>query len=160
MVIGSAMGLATEEKALAASPLPLPQTRRERELESELQMLKAQLEATARVRIRQDMMAVGSAMGVASDEKDKEVKFKDWVAALANTDAERYRKIMAGEQGVPTIDGRVCIYAGKSLSLSRARALSLSPIPLSLTHTHSLSDSLFLSLNRQAVKYPRGMCCR
>jgi hypothetical protein len=145
MVIGSAMGVASEEKsreetaseekALAASPQPQPQTRRERELESELQMLKAQLAATARVRIRQDTMVVGSAMGVASDEKGKEVKFKDWLSALANTDPERYRKIMAGEQGVPTIDGRVCIYAGKS------RALSLS---LSLSHTHTHTHSLTL----------------
>ena len=52
-------------------------------------MLKAQLEATARVRIRQDTMVVGSAMGVASDEKGKEVKFKDWLSALANTGTNR-----------------------------------------------------------------------
>jgi hypothetical protein len=82
-VIGSAMGVASEEKALAASPLPQPQTRRERERVSELQMLQAQLETTTRVRIRQDTMVVGSAMGVASDEKGKEVKFKEWLSALA-----------------------------------------------------------------------------
>ncbi|KAJ1473395.1 inorganic H+ pyrophosphatase-domain-containing protein [Baffinella frigidus] len=39
--------------------------------------------------------------------------FKDWISKLATTDPERYRKIMEGDEGVKTVDGRTCVYAGK-----------------------------------------------
>ena len=63
-------------------------------------------------------MIMGSAMG--ADNSAAPMKFKDWLAELGKTDADRYRKIMAGEEGVPTYDGRVCVYAGKRSNVHAA----------------------------------------
>jgi len=62
-------------------------------------------------------MIMGSAMGA---HDSAPMKFKDWLAELGKTDADRYRKIMAGEEGVPTYDGRVCVYAGKRSNVHAA----------------------------------------
>ena len=48
------------------------------------------------------------------------VSFKEWLSELSKKDEKRYKKIMQGEEGVPTTDGRMCIYAGKKSTIHAA----------------------------------------
>jgi hypothetical protein len=48
------------------------------------------------------------------------MNFKEWLSELSKHDPGRYKKIMQGEEGVPTTDGRMCIYAGKKSSIHAA----------------------------------------
>ena len=60
-------------------------------------------------------MVMGTAFGAA-----KGMSFKEWLGELSKSDPGRYKKIMAGEEGVPTVDGRMCIYAGKKSTIHAA----------------------------------------
>ena len=60
-------------------------------------------------------MVMGSAMGVEGQQS-----FEDWLGELAKTDEARYKKIMNGEEGVRTTDGRLCVYAGKKSKVHAA----------------------------------------
>eukprot|EP00802_Teleaulax_amphioxeia_P002564 Tamp_02567.p1 GENE.Tamp_02567~~Tamp_02567.p1 ORF type:complete len:958 (-),score=237.61 Tamp_02567:1210-4083(-) len=63
-------------------------------------------------------MVMGSAMGVGAPAS--QMSFKQWLGELSKSDPARYKKIMQGEEGVPTVDGRVCIYAGKKSTIHAA----------------------------------------
>jgi len=58
--------------------------------------------------------------GPASRDVAKPVSFKKWLTALADTDKARYLRIMSGDEGVDTVDGRKVIYAGKKSSIHAA----------------------------------------
>ena len=71
------------------------------------------------------MMPIAGPMGPASPgTRDvgsaKPVSFKKWLTALADTDKARYLRIMSGDEGVDTVDGRKVIYAGKKSSIHAA----------------------------------------
>jgi hypothetical protein len=52
--------------------------------------------------------------------EEKPQSFKDWLGDLNKSNPERYRKIMEGEEGVQTTDGRTVIYAGKKSKVHAA----------------------------------------
>jgi H(+)-translocating pyrophosphatase len=58
--------------------------------------------------------------GPASRDVAKPVSFKKWLTALADTDKARYLRIMSGDEGVDTVDGRKVVYAGKKSSIHAA----------------------------------------
>eukprot|EP00286_Rhodomonas_abbreviata_P017858 CAMPEP_0181322666 /NCGR_PEP_ID=MMETSP1101-20121128/19350_1 /TAXON_ID=46948 /ORGANISM="Rhodomonas abbreviata, Strain Caron Lab Isolate" /LENGTH=866 /DNA_ID=CAMNT_0023430595 /DNA_START=99 /DNA_END=2695 /DNA_ORIENTATION=- len=44
---------------------------------------------------------------------DEAVDIKTWLADIEKSDPARYDKIMNGDEGIKTTDGRMCVYAGK-----------------------------------------------
>jgi Na+/H+-translocating membrane pyrophosphatase len=46
--------------------------------------------------------------------------FKEWLSGLSSSDPERYRRIMEGDEGVKTTDGRTVVYAGKKSAIHAA----------------------------------------
>eukprot|EP00960_Hanusia_phi_P054408 762645-Hanusia_phi.AAC.3 len=60
---------------------------------------------------------MGSAFG--SEEKPRK-SFKDWLNELSKSDPARHKRIMQGDEGVRTVDGRTVIYAGKKSNVHAA----------------------------------------
>jgi len=50
----------------------------------------------------------------------KEIDVKEWLADMAKKDPARYLRIMQGEEGVKSTDGRMCVYAGKKSNIHAA----------------------------------------
>jgi inorganic pyrophosphatase len=55
-----------------------------------------------------------------STTKTDRTDIKEWLEDLKDKDKKRYEAIMAGEEGIPTTDGRLCIYAGKKSNVHAA----------------------------------------
>jgi len=61
-------------------------------------------------------MVMGSAFGAEAPA----MTFKQWLSEISKSDPGRYKKIMQGEEGVQTVDGRTCIYSGKKSTIHAA----------------------------------------
>jgi len=51
---------------------------------------------------------------------DEGVDIKKWLAEIEKSDPARYDKIMNGDEGIKTTDGRMCVYAGKKSQVHSA----------------------------------------
>jgi inorganic pyrophosphatase len=55
-----------------------------------------------------------------STGKSEPVPIKDWLADVEKHDPAKYKRLMEGDEGIETTDGRMCIYAGKKSAIHAA----------------------------------------